>query len=203
MTLSKIKTRATYFKRLSGNKEVRGILSGHGLSDEHIQEWLKAIAAIPGHWESVDDESAKQTRDRRKKLGNKIKELAKELSADRDAKWFRVYDHKSVFTSPVNIDRPTLDEYLTDISEMLENLQVSDYRPENKISLKSYAIASIFFMIDRYGGRSPNKDTALIASCLLDESIIGNDVSQLSLPRRSKISNNVDPIAEFLSMSVK
>jgi hypothetical protein len=207
---------AANYSRLRRNKRVAVVidtLKRRGMTERIIEILFRNIASIPRDWHS-ENEPWKQTLKRRSRLGKKLRSLADEIASDPDlAGWCFQITGEQMNARPENRDgMRTLAGLLQEAAVFLEPhdqplIQTPDgavlspaefeqrTRPARKVPLTSYALHSIFELLNVYlppiaserpERRALNKETEILAAVLLGEQIKPGTVTQLRKKERRR-----------------
>lgn len=200
---------AADYRRLRRDKRVAEVLKTlrrRGMTPKTVEILFRNIALIPRDWQS-DNEPWKHVQRRRSRLGQKLRNLAREVGSDPDlgGRCFQIgAEHLNTPPEHRNGMR-TLAGLLHEAATFLEPrdkalkrmsngeiLSLDEFerrmRPARKVSRMSYALLAIFELLKVYTPPLPNKrsepralnkETEILASVLLQQEIGPGTVTQL------------------------
>ncbi len=175
-----------------------------GFTDAWWNGLVERIVDLPRLHKMAVQETASEARRRRTELAAKMRGLGEDIDKDKDAARFipTTRNRAELLIAHPGDDVLSLGMWLQECADHLEELsnrRLLKPQPENRrgFSLKSFAIANIFALIEHYvecghqlgyksNEHSRNTETALLASALLDEKVTPNDVTQLRKDVRRK-----------------
>jgi len=195
---------AENYTRLRADKGVNSViekLKRKGLSDLELDVLLRNVANLSRDYDTATESWTSKTK-RRVQLAKKLRKLAEEVANDPDLRglgWFTgptVYaddramlDDATSLTDLMNAAAIELDTPETIRVVMIdETISAAEFErrtsPKRKMSRRRYVCLAIFDLLKLYFSdeattRAPNKETALLASALLQEEIDPNAITQL------------------------
>lgn len=94
-------------------------LLDRGMCESLVYDLLLCIRSLPERYAELIKESPEEREKRRAKLAKKILALANEIETDREAKFLRIIDHKTLTASMQ--EYPTVSAFLRDVANEVEN----------------------------------------------------------------------------------
>jgi hypothetical protein len=198
---------AANYRRLLKSRPISSLarnLERHGVNARTFELYMRLIAAIPRRWKQ-SNETFKQAESRRACLAGKLRRLASELRKDPEATLIQFSPGLAAYTGiPDDGERMLTFADLMDIEATF--LEGSDYprvqmpdgeivsererdrlsRPLRSAPLRSYALKSIFELLQPHFVRAPNKEAELVASVLLQERITPGAMTHLRRNERRR-----------------
>lgn len=193
---------AAIYRRFAADprsKELISALRRRGMSDHEIEIAFRLISASPHEWRK-DSARRGQKAVKRARLAKTPHALAREAAEDPNLAGF-CFDMRATYLRAPENDRGgliSLPELMAEGAREIEDAlsedavivdtpctnQPQEFEPS--LALKKYTIREIFALIERPKGRAPNKETAALASILLEQPVTANDVTQARKSERRR-----------------
>lgn len=160
-------------------------LLDRGLCEEYVFPLLQHLSILPELWRGFDSETPRERKDRRHALASKMRQLALAIESDTEAKHYRIFDHQSITTTPLQ-DRITVSDFLKELAGNCEAAGLTDAHddsiPETRSTrntLKAFVqreVAARLYELLGQPKRKPILATVLLCNAIL-QPIDGEEVT--------------------------